>query len=109
VIVLGVLAAQQLQAAGVDPSARLTSVQLQDAKDKAQATIRSMDAATRRAQIRTVVEARKTSGGVLGDLKRRQRTNLFFRTMFAPIDALGVVLAVGSAFKIATLGGAGGA
>jgi hypothetical protein len=106
-IVLGLLAHEQLQQAGIDP-ATATRQQTRAATDKAQGVIRSMDTATRRAQIHTVIEARRDAGGVLAGLNTTQRVNLFFRTMFAPIDALAILLAVGSAFKIGTLGGAGG-
>ena len=107
-IVLALLTTQQLESAGITDPKQVTPLQRQDAADRAQATIRSMDAAARRAQIRTVVDARRDSGGVLAGLGAARRTRLFFRTMFAPIDALIIVLAVGSAFRIATLGGAGG-
>ena len=107
-IVLALLTHQQLESAGIDP-AQATPQQRREASDRAQTTIRSMDAVTRRTQIRTVVEARSTSGGVFAGLSAKQRTRLFFRTMFAPIDGLIILLAVGSAFKIGTMGGAGGA
>ena len=107
-IVLALLTTQQLQKDGVDPI-KATPLEKTAAANTAQATLRAMDMVARRAQIRTVVEARQHEGGVFGGWSMQHRVNLFFRTMFAPIDALVIVLAIGSAFKIATFGGAGGA
>jgi hypothetical protein len=98
-----------LQQAGVDP-VRATPQQTREAGEKVRGVIRSMDAAARREQIRAVVAARRAegTGGVLAGLDARQRIRLFARTMFGPMDLLLLPLAMGSAFKIATFGGAGG-
>ena len=109
-IVLALLMHQELLKAGIDPAAAPPSAQqVSVAREKAQTRLRAMSSAERREQIRVVVEARKPSGGVLAELNLDRRIRRFFNTMFAPIDALMIVLAIATAFKIATLGGAGGA
>jgi hypothetical protein len=115
-IVLALLTTQQLEKDGIDP-ARATPTERAYAANKAQAGVRAMDSMARRAQIRTVVEARQRQGGVFGELSTRRRINLFFRTMFTIpnledpnswLDFVAIVLAVGTAFKLGTFGGAGG-
>jgi hypothetical protein len=107
-VVLALLTQEKLEHDGIE-SSQATAQQTQAAREKARAEIRALDTSARRTLIRGVIAAHGPGGGVLVGLSPTQRAQLFFRTMFARLDALALVLAIGSAFKLATLGGAGGA
>jgi hypothetical protein len=109
-VVLALLTQQQLQQTpGVDP-AHPTPQQRAAADEKARLILRSTDASARRQSIRAVTEAQGHGGGgggksVLAGLDAAERVRLFADTMFGPMDCLLLPLAMGTAFKIATLSG----
>jgi hypothetical protein len=104
---LGVLASieqMQFRERGIDPHAA-TVAQREAALDAARTELSTLDFRARQDRIQRYCAA---NGGTLGPvqtLAADDGAQLFFRTMFKPIDLLSAVLAIGSAFKVATLGG----
>ncbi|MEA2709900.1 MAG: hypothetical protein QOF78_2501 [Phycisphaerales bacterium] len=93
---------QQLEKKKIDVESA-TDAQRDIAKGEAKTLIAKMDAKTRQAETQKAVD----SFNRLVDEARDEipKSRLFFSTMFAPIDILFFVLAVASAFKVATFGG----
>ena len=93
---------QQLEKKGIDPDAA-TDAQSEAADKEAEAIIAKMDAKTKKAEIDKATAAMKRQGESVVATEMN-RSKLFFETMFSPVDIVFIVLAVGSAFKVATFG-----
>lgn len=95
------VANQEMQKAGIDPG-EASDAQRQKFSVAAQTIIAKMDEATKKASVQKGIELLKEKGR---EVMGAKQGSLFAKTMFAPIDILFVVLAVASAFKVATFGG----
>ena len=93
---------QQLEKKGIDPD-DATDAQSEAADKEAEAIIAKMDAKTKKAEIDKATAAMKSQGEAVVATEMN-RSKLFFETMFSPVDIIFIVLAVGSAFKVATFG-----
>jgi hypothetical protein len=92
----------ELKKKGLDPD---DSTEAQDdaARAEAKKLIAKMDASTKAAQVKKFNEELKHAAEEAGS--QIDKTSLFFKTMFSPVDIVFFVIAIASAFKVATFGG----
>jgi len=95
---------QQLEKKGISP-ADATDEQREAASDEADKIIAKMDAKTKKAETAKAGAALKKFGEeALAEAVDVNESKLFFSTMFDVADIVFIVLAVASAFKVATFG-----
>ena len=100
--VLVVVTHDQLKKQGLDPDLS-TEKQDEAARAEARKIIAKMDAATKAADVKKFSDELKEVRDQA--MARVDRTSLFFKVMFSPIDLVFFVIAIASAFKVATFGG----
>jgi hypothetical protein len=93
---------QQLEKKGLN-SNTATDEQSEAAGKEAERVIAKMDARTKAAETAKAKESFKRFESRL--MEEIPRSTLFFKTMFDPMDLLFFVIAIASAFKVATFGG----
>jgi hypothetical protein len=93
---------QQLEKKGLDPEAA-SDAQSEAAGNEADKLIAKMDARTRAAEIVKAKDSFKRFESRI--MEEIPRGKLFFKTMFDPVDLIFFVIAIASAFKVATFGG----
>jgi len=101
-ILKGHVTAEELRKDGIEPL-NASEEQSELALARANDIIQSMDKPTREARTE---EAREASKALMTSVVASEsKLTLFRESMFSPIDLLFVVIAVASAFKVATFGG----
>ena len=95
---------QQLAKKGIDVEGA-TDAQRETADAEAEKLIRAMDAKTRQAETAKAKASLKKMGEeAMAEAVDVHESGLFFKTMFSPVDIVFFVIAVASAFKVATFG-----